>query len=161
MVTGHDACRHSLRRRGSIEELQLTPSHIRYGLEKPAFSQRGNLVKLETMSGFFTAAGNALTSARPDETILADIERVAQLEQPVIRNLWITQHYHSLMGLLSDVLGAGNANWSTFATWASKTAGQSIRGEEVPVEIQQLLIEQAKVQERLSLLLEAMPGNWA
>src|SRR6478609_7452415 len=113
------------------------------------------------MSGFFTASGNALTAARPGEAILADIERVAGLEQPVIRNLWITQHYHSLMGLLSDVLGGGNANWSTFATWASKTAGQSIRGEEVPVEIQQLLIEQAKVQERLSLLLQAMPGNWA
>ncbi|HYQ02261.1 MAG TPA: hypothetical protein VER96_26485 [Polyangiaceae bacterium] len=113
------------------------------------------------MSVFFTASGNALAAARPGEAILADIERVAGLEQPVIRNLWITQHYHSLMGLLSDVLGGGNANWSTFATWASKTAGQSIRGEEVPVEIQQLLIEQAKVQERLSLLLEAMPGNWA
>lgn len=102
-----------------------------------------------------------MTAPRPGEAVLLEIERVARLEQPVIRNLWITQHYHSLMGLLAEVLGAGNANWSTFATWASKTAGQSIRGEELPREIQQLLLEQAKVQERLSRLLQALPGGWA
>lgn len=113
------------------------------------------------MSVFFTASGNAVDAPRPGEAVLADIERVAKLEQPVIRNLWITQHYHSLMGLLADVLGAGNANWSTFATWASKTAGQSIRGEEIPVEIQQLLNEQLKVQEHFARLLEVVPGNWA
>lgn len=113
------------------------------------------------MSVFFTGSGNAMTAPRPGEAVLLEIERVARLEQPVIRNLWITQHYHSLMGLLAEVLGAGNANWSTFATWASKTAGQSIRGEELPREIQQLLLEQAKVQERLSRLLQALPGGWA
>jgi hypothetical protein len=113
------------------------------------------------MSTFFTGSGNALAAARPTEAVLAEIERVARLEQPVIRNLWITQHYHSLMGLLADVLGAGNANWSTFATWASKTAGQSIRGDEIPPEIAQLLIEEAKLHERLSRLLAALPGAWA
>lgn len=112
------------------------------------------------MSVFFTASGNALAAARPGEAVLADIERVAHLDRPVIRNLWITQHYHSLMGLLADVLGTGNANWATFATWASKTAGQSIRGEEIPREFQQLLSEEAKVQERLSHLLKAMSGVW-
>src|SRR3954465_12567091 len=112
------------------------------------------------MSVFFTASGNAMSAPRPGEAVLSDIERVARLEQPVIRNLWITQHYHSLMGLLSQVLGAGNANWSTFATWASKTAGQSIRGEEIPLEMQQLLSEEAKLQERLDLLRQALPGTW-
>jgi len=113
------------------------------------------------MSVFFTGSGNAVTAARPGEAVLADIERVARLEQPVIRNLWITQHYHSLMGLLADVLGAANANWSTFATWASKTAGQSIRGEEIPPEIQQLLSEEVNVHDRLNQLLRVVPGAWA
>lgn len=113
------------------------------------------------MRGFFTASGNAITATRPCDAVLLDIERVANLEAPVIRNLWITQHYHSLMGLLAAVLGAADANWSTFATWASKTAGQSIRGEEVPPEIRQLLSEEAKVHERLRQLLEALPGTWA
>lgn len=102
-----------------------------------------------------------MTAARPGEAVLADIERVVKLEQPVIRNLWITQHYHSLMRLLAEVLGGANANWSTFATWASKTAGQSIRGEEVPPEIQQLLCEEAKIHDRLNQLLVALPGAWA
>ncbi|HEY3253550.1 MAG TPA: hypothetical protein VGJ91_06365, partial [Polyangiaceae bacterium] len=110
------------------------------------------------MRVYLSALGNAMEAARPADAMLVEIERVAKLQQPVIRNLWITQHYHSLMGLLADVLGAGNANWSTFATWASKTAGQSIRGEEVPPEIQQLLVEEAKVHERLSQLLRALPG---
>ncbi|HKO52069.1 MAG TPA: hypothetical protein VJV79_30375, partial [Polyangiaceae bacterium] len=113
------------------------------------------------MRVFLTALGNAMEAAGPFDAMLADIERVTQLQQSVIRNLWITQHYHSLASLLSEVLGSDNANWSTFATWASKTAGQSIRGEEVPPEIQQLLIEQAKVHERLSKLLSALPGAWA
>jgi hypothetical protein len=113
------------------------------------------------MSVFFTGSGNAMAAPNPGEAVQSDILRVTELEQPVIRNLWITQHYHSLMGLLSDVLGAGNANWSTFATWASKTAGQSIRGEEIPIEMQQLLADQAKFQARLGPLLEAVPGRWA
>src|SRR3954466_4815575 len=112
------------------------------------------------MSVFFTGSGNAILGPRPGEAVLADIERVTKLEQPVIRNLWITQHYHSLMGLLAEVLGSGNANWSTFATWASKTAGQSIRGQEIPPEMQQLLSEEAKLQARLEPLLKALPGAW-
>jgi cytochrome c556 len=33
---------------------------------------------------------------------------------------------------MGQVVGSDNANWSTFATWASKQAGVSIRGEDVP-----------------------------
>jgi hypothetical protein len=82
--------------------------------------------------------------------VLADIERIVKLEQAPIRNLWITQRYHTLMGLLASVIGDENANWSTFATWASKTAGQSIRGEEVPTELRQLLGEEMKLQQRIA-----------
>ena len=73
-----------------------------------------------------------------------DITKITQLteEDCVLRNLLITQRYHDLSLALAETLsregGAGgasdlaNVNWSTFATWASKTAGQSIRNEEVP-----------------------------
>lgn len=85
----------------------------------------------------------------PDQ-VLSDIERIVKLENAPIRNLWITQRYHTLMGMLAGVIGEDNANWSTFATWASKTAGQSIRGEEVPAELRQLLAEEMKLQQRIS-----------
>lgn len=63
---------------------------------------------------------------------LEDLDRIVRMDEPVLRNLWITQRYHTLSAGLSEVVCANNVNWSTFATWASKTAGQSIRNEEVP-----------------------------
>jgi len=40
----------------------------------------------------------------------------------MVRNLRITQCYSAL---------AGAANWCSFATWVSKQAGQTIRGEDL------------------------------
>jgi hypothetical protein len=102
-----------------------------------------------------------LLALKSADAMLAEIERVSNIQTPVIRNLWITQHYHSLMGVLAEVLGADNSNWSTFATWASKTAGQSIRGEEIPQEMRVLLTEQAKLHARLTGALKILPGDWA
>jgi hypothetical protein len=56
-----------------------------------------------------------------------DVEKIAALGDPVLRNLWITTAYHDLGQGLARLLGGGNTSWSTFATWASKTAGLSIR----------------------------------
>jgi hypothetical protein len=61
-----------------------------------------------------------------------DLDAIAQLPDGAVRNLLITQRYHDLSQALIETLGPGNVNWSTFATWASKTAGLSIRNEEVP-----------------------------
>jgi len=104
---------------------------------------------------------NPLLTLGSDDAVLEEIQRVTQIQMPVIRNLWITQHYHSLMGALAHVIGGDNSNWSTFATWASKTAGQSIRGEEIPEELQFLLTKQVKVHEHLTSMLKMLPGDWA
>ena len=48
---------------------------------------------------------------------------------PALRNLRITQCYHELSRSIGVIIGAKNANWCTFATWASKTAGRFVRGE--------------------------------
>jgi hypothetical protein len=61
---------------------------------------------------------------------LADIEAIGAIAQPVPRNLRITQAYHELSAAVALVTGSG-ANWCTFATWASKQAGQSIRGDDL------------------------------
>ena len=60
---------------------------------------------------------------------IAEVDRIAALPDPVIRNLWITQCYHELAGALATRLTG--ANWCTFATWASKQAGQTIRQEDL------------------------------
>lgn len=58
-----------------------------------------------------------------------DVERICAVADPMVRNLRITQCYHELSAALADRLGAG-ANWCTFATWASKQAGQTIRRQD-------------------------------
>ena len=62
---------------------------------------------------------------------VADVERIAALRDPVVRNLQITQCYCELSRLFAARTGGEPANWCTFATWASKQAGQTIRKEDL------------------------------
>jgi hypothetical protein len=59
-----------------------------------------------------------------------EIDAIRQISDPVVRNLLITQAYHCLAQTLAQRAGAG-ANWCHFATWASRQAGQTIRGEDL------------------------------
>jgi hypothetical protein len=58
-----------------------------------------------------------------------EVRRIAALDDPVIRNLEITHCYSRLAAAFAKRTGAG-ANWCTFATWASRQAGRTIRGED-------------------------------
>jgi hypothetical protein len=71
--------------------------------------------------------GNADLYTVPD---IAEIDRITALSDPVSRNLQITQCYFELSAALLERSGP-NANWCTFATWASRQAGQSIRQEDL------------------------------
>lgn len=59
-------------------------------------------------------------------------EIVALEEQPVLRNLLITDAYHQLTLSMAQILPGADLAWPVFATWASKQAGAFIRQEEVP-----------------------------
>jgi hypothetical protein len=59
-----------------------------------------------------------------------DVQRIINIADPVIRNLQITQCYHELSAVLAWRTRMV-ANWCTFATWASKQAGQTIRKEDL------------------------------
>ncbi|WP_145716989.1 hypothetical protein [Chitinophaga japonensis] len=61
---------------------------------------------------------------------MADIRRIALINNPVLRNVLITQSYYELSQIIMSRTGAA-ANWCTYATWASKQAGQSIRKEDL------------------------------
>jgi hypothetical protein len=60
----------------------------------------------------------------------AEVQSIAAIEDAVLRNLRITECYSRLSAAMSANVGAG-ANWCTFATWASRQAGCSIRGEDL------------------------------
>jgi hypothetical protein len=59
-----------------------------------------------------------------------DIDAIAAVDDPIVRNLRITQAYHELSAAAAERLGP-IANWCTFATWASKQAGRTIRQEDL------------------------------
>ena len=61
---------------------------------------------------------------------LDEIDRIARLSNPILRNLQITQCYYEISQSVSGITG-DSANWCTFATWASKQAGQTIRQEDL------------------------------
>ena len=80
----------------------------------------------------------------PGEEIptIAEVERIAALVDPVQRNLQITQCYHELAVVLAERTGGG-ANWCSYATWASKQAGQTIRKEDLGHALEATLGSQA------------------
>ena len=67
----------------------------------------------------------------PAAPSVAEVERIVAHPDPVLRNLQITQCYCELSQAFAARTGGGPANWCTFATWASKQAGQTIRGEDL------------------------------
>lgn len=67
-----------------------------------------------------------------------EIDSITRLENSAARNNQITLAYHRLALDLSRVTGAG-ANWCCFAVWASKQAGQTIRGDDLLRTLERLL----------------------
>ena len=59
-----------------------------------------------------------------------DVQRIVAIADPAIRNLEITYSYSRMAAAVAD-RGTAGANWCTFATWASRQAGRTIRGEDL------------------------------
>ena len=58
-----------------------------------------------------------------------EVRWIAGLPDPVIRNLQITECYSRLAAAVAE--RHAGANWCTFATWASRQAGGTVRGEDL------------------------------
>jgi hypothetical protein len=65
-------------------------------------------------------------------------KNIADIPDPVIRNLQITECYADLSAAMRSRTG-GWADWCTFATWASRQAGSTIRGEDLLAALQRRL----------------------
>lgn len=59
-----------------------------------------------------------------------EVRRIAAIANPILRNLEIT-HCYSRLSQAFAAQGGEGANWCTYATWASRQAGRSIRGEDL------------------------------
>ena len=67
-----------------------------------------------------------------------DVRRIAEIRNPILRNLEITYCYARLAAAFAARSGEG-ANWCTYATWASRQAGRTIRGEDLLEHLQRRL----------------------
>jgi hypothetical protein len=82
---------------------------------------------------------------------VGDVDRIAALTNPVNRNLQITTCYCELSTAFAVRTGLV-ANWCTFATWASKQAGVTIRGEDLKRTLGDVLRKDPEIQRILSLI---------
>lgn len=73
----------------------------------------------------------------------SEIQAIINRENLVVRNLQITQGYYRLSQGLRKAISRKNANWCTFATHASKTAGQALRHEMMPQLLKSAMIRLA------------------
>ncbi|HEY7217800.1 MAG TPA: hypothetical protein VH985_05350, partial [Candidatus Binatia bacterium] len=101
----------------------------------------------------------------PSQQEIASI--IALDGEPVIRNLKITQCYHDLSRAIAWVLGEGNVNWCTFATWASRQAGSTIRGEDLTDTLDRILGERSWITAPLAAISRVLlrrglfqPDSW-
>src|SRR4029077_9068622 len=69
----------------------------------------------------------SVQSSYPNE---AEVTRIAATEDAAARNRQITEAYWKLSAEVERRI-LGNANWWTFATWASPQAGVTIRHEDM------------------------------
>lgn len=86
-----------------------------------------------------------------EELTVEKIDTIALLTEPVLRNLQITQCYYELSEAFAERMNTG-ANWCTFATWASKQAGQTIRHEDLQHTLEALLKNQPEIKTALSFI---------
>lgn len=89
----------------------------------------------------------------PSSITQAEVDRIASIQEPVLRNLLITQCYSELSSAFSQKMGPV-ANWCTFATWASKQAGQTIRREDLERSLESLLQNEPEIETALSLVIQ-------
>lgn len=69
----------------------------------------------------------SVQSSYPDE---AEVTRIAAIEDAAVRNRQITGAYWRLSHEIKRRI-LGQANWCTFASWASQQAGVTIRHEDM------------------------------
>jgi hypothetical protein len=79
--------------------------------------------------------------AAPD---VQEVNRIAGIANPVLRNLQITECYSRLAAAVVE-RSEPCSNWCTFATWASRQAGRTIRGEDLLAQLERELGRDAEL----------------
>jgi hypothetical protein len=79
------------------------------------------------------------------------VNSISILKDTINRNLQITACYQELSTAFANRSGV-IANWCTFATWASKQAGVTIRGEDLQRKLEDVLENEPEIQDILAII---------
>jgi hypothetical protein len=82
---------------------------------------------------------------------VTDVDAIASLAHPVIRNLRITQCYFEISTAFMIRTGPVT-NWCTFATWASRQAGQTIRREDLARTLELMLKKEPEIEQAARII---------
>ena len=90
-----------------------------------------------------------------------EVRQILEIEDSALANLWITQAYHDLATGLAPLLGRADASWCSFAVWASKTAGRSIRADRLVDRLRHLFRTSSRFQFAISRSNSILnPSRW-
>ncbi|HSG18078.1 MAG TPA: hypothetical protein VLE70_17415 [Anaerolineae bacterium] len=84
------------------------------------------------------------------------IQSIVESENLIVRNLQVTQGYYRLSEGMKRCLSSRNVNWCSFATHASKTAGQALRHELMPRLLRSATIRKAGFENTFLFLNEGI-----
>ncbi|HYP09465.1 MAG TPA: hypothetical protein VER03_24790 [Bryobacteraceae bacterium] len=91
--------------------------------------------------------------------MVEEVRSICTIENPLIRNLRITECYHRLSATFAQRVGPG-ANWCAFATWASRQAGCTIRGEDLIEHLSPRTPRLWRAVLRMGVLDPQTPAGW-
>jgi len=60
--------------------------------------------------------------------LLAEVDAVAAMADPVARNVRITQLYHDLELAVAQIFGTDDLSWCAYGVWASRQVGEAMQG---------------------------------
>ena len=100
-----------------------------------------------------TPPENIATAAFPYSSAVTTntVATISSITNSINRNLQITACYHDLSAAFSTRTGIVS-NWCTFATWASKQAGVTIRGEDLQRKLEEVLSNEPEIQDILEIV---------
>ena len=87
------------------------------------------------------------------------IQSIVESENLVVRNLQVTQGYYRLSQGMKRCMSGTNVNWCSFATHASKTAGQALRHESMPRFLRSAMIRLAGFENTFLFLNEGIEAH--
>ena len=87
------------------------------------------------------------------------IQSVVERDNLVVRNLQVTQGYYRLSNGMRRCTGGSNVSWCSFATHASKTAGQALRHELMPGFLKSAMIRMAGYDNTFLLTSQSSPST--